>query len=80
MSAFFELVGRLPSLRQKSVPIAQTWSESAEAIVVLATAVPGSLDTPSGTQGEALGGHRKVPMALGRELANPRGRKGVMGK
>ena len=70
MSVISELVGRLPSLRQKSVPIAQTRSESADTIVELITAVPGSPAMTSGTQGEALGGGWTVPTATGRIFCN----------
>ena len=70
MSVISELVGRLPSLRQKSVPIAQTRSESADTIVELITAVPGSPAMTSGTQGEALGGGWTVPTATVRIFCN----------
>ena len=70
MSVISELVGRLPSLRQKSVPIALTRSESADTIVELITAVPGSPAMTSGTQGEALGGGWTVPTATVRIFCN----------
>ena len=70
MSVISELVGRLPSLRQKSVPIAQTRSECADTIEELITAVPGSPGMTSGTQGEALGGGWTVPTATVRIFCN----------
>ena len=78
MSVISELVGRLPSLRQKSVPIAQTRSESANTIVELITAVPGSPALTSGTQGEALGGGWTVPTATVRIFCNVLVVKGLM--
>ena len=79
MSVISELVGRLPSLRQKSVPIAQTRSESADTIVELITAVPGSPAMTSGTQGEALGGGWTVPTATVRIFCNVLVVKGLRG-
>lgn len=80
MSVISELVGRLPSLRQKSVPIAQTRSESADTIVELITAVPGSPAMTSGTQGEALGGGWTVPTATVRIFCNVLVVKGLMAR
>ena len=50
---------------------------SAEAIVKLNTAVPGSPGTTSGTQGGALGGRWTAPTARGRGAEIPGGGKGL---
>ena len=50
---------------------------SAEAIVKLNTAVPGSPGTTSGTQGGALGGRWTAPTARGRGARFPGAGKGL---